>query len=186
MSIEGKVILGIDPGTRVLGYGVINVNKGSLKLIDSGIIDLRRIDNSYEKLRTIFQEVNNLIRLHQPNEMSIEAPFFGKNVQSMLKLGRAQGIAIASAINNGIPIFEYAPKMIKQAISGKGSASKEQVAALVSAILKLGYIPHNLDTTDAIAAAITHAFQFSPVQSVKKVGTSWESYLKQNPQRLKK
>ena len=157
-GLAEKIILGIDPGTNVMGYGVIKVQDNKASIITMGVIDMRKEDDTYLKLGHIFQRVNGIIDSYLPDEMAIEAPFFGKNVQSMLKLGRAQGVAIAAAINHSVPITEYAPLKIKMAITGNGSASKEQVAGMLQRILHLDEndMPKFFDATDALAAAYCH------------------------------
>ncbi|MFT5157755.1 MAG: crossover junction endodeoxyribonuclease RuvC, partial [Bacteroidia bacterium] len=143
-----RIILGIDPGTNIMGYGVLGCNNKSYELISMGVINLQKYDTHALKLKRIFERCLGLIESYKPDEMALEAPFFSKNVQSMLKLGRAQGVAMAAALYRDIPIFEYAPKRIKQSITGKGTASKEQVAAMLKSLLKFEEIPKNLDATD--------------------------------------
>ncbi len=203
-----KIILGIDPGTNIMGYGAIHLLGKEIKLLGAGIISLQKIKDHPLKLKRIFEGTIELIELHKPDELAIEAPFFGKNVQSMLKLGRAQGVAIAAAIVRGIPVFEYSPKKIKHSITGNGNASKEQVAAMLGKILsqpktgktfdfsELRY----LDATDALGAAVCHYFQFNMLkireQTFPKFGTlkknnsgskkkfsGWKSFLAENPGR---
>jgi crossover junction endodeoxyribonuclease RuvC len=187
-----KVILGIDPGTNIMGYGILGCKGVQYQLLSIGIIQLQKIDGHALKLRHIFERCLLLIEEYKPDELAIEAPFFGKNVQSMLKLGRAQGVAIAAALYRDIPIFEYAPKKIKQSITGNGNASKEQVASMMQALLKFEEMPKNLDATDAIAAAMCHYFQstgaFSGTankkgSSAKKSYSGWDAFLKANPDR---
>ena len=180
-----KIILGIDPGTQILGYGVIETSGNKAGYVSMGVIDLRKLTDHYQKLRRIFKEVSNLIELYSPDELAIEAPFYGKNVQSMLKLGRAQGAAIAAALNKDMPIFEYAPKKIKLSITGKGGASKEQVATLLSNILKIEQKPDFFDATDGLAVAYCHFMQQSITQMDKSGSSSWESFIKSNPGRVK-
>ena len=153
-----KVILGIDPGTNIMGYGVIKVMNNKAEMVTMGVIDLRRFEDAYLKLGHIFERVTGIIDAYLPDEMAIEAPFFGKNVQSMLKLGRAQGTAIAAAIHHGVPIHEYAPLKIKMAITGNGSASKEQVAGMLQRLLKFDEdaMTKFMDGTDALGAAYCH------------------------------
>ena len=143
-----NIILGIDPGTTLMGYGVLKVTNGTPEVVTLGVINLKNMTDHFTKLQHIFNRVTGLVKEYLPDELAIEAPFYGKNVQSMLKLGRAQGVAIAAALAFSIPVFEYAPRKIKMAITGQGSASKEQVAALLKNILKLKEIPDNLDATD--------------------------------------
>ena len=154
-----KVILGIDPGTTITGFGVVQLQKNDVSLIKMGIFDLSKLKTHELKLKKIFESTLNLIDEYQPDELSIEAPFFGKNVQSMLKLGRAQGVAMAAALYRDIPIFEYSPKKIKKSITGNGNASKEQVAKMLQSLLNIKDLPKHLDASDGLAAAICHYFQ---------------------------
>lgn len=180
-----RIILGIDPGTNIMGYGILGCNKKSFELISMGIITLGKVDSHALKLKKIFERTLSLIDSYHPDEMALEAPFFGKNVQSMLKLGRAQGVAMAAGLFRDIPIFEYAPKRIKQSITGNGNASKEQVAGILKSLLKFDEIPKNLDATDGMAAAVCHYFQGNkPTQSKKSYG-SWNAFLTDNPDRIK-
>lgn len=166
-----------------MGYGIIICNKNQMKMITMGIIDLRKINDHYSKLKHIFERIIQIIDGYHPDELAIEAPFFGKNVQSMLKLGRAQGVAIAAALSRSIPIFEYAPRKIKMAITGNGNASKEQVAALLQNMLKFDKIPDNLDATDGLAAAVCHFYQNSKIQNTKSYN-SWKDFMNKNPNRI--
>lgn len=184
LFMSNRVILGIDPGTIVMGYGVIEEVKKSPKMITMGVIDLKKISDPYLKLSHIFQRTIGLIDSFNPDELAIEAPFFGKNVQSMLKLGRAQGVAIAAALSRDIPIFEYAPLKIKMAITGNGGASKEQVASILQHTLKFDEIPKDLDATDGLAAAVCHFYQKRPTGTDKKVN-SWKDFIAKNPGRVK-
>jgi crossover junction endodeoxyribonuclease RuvC len=176
-----KIILGVDPGTTVMGYGLVLVKDSKLKLIQYGVIHLEKYSNHAIKLSKIFERVTQLIDEYKPDEMAIEAPFFGKNVQSMLKLGRAQGVAIAAAISREVPIIEYSPKKIKQSVTGNGNASKEQVAAMLGRLLNFKEIPKLLDATDALGVAICHHFQNGTPEKKTK---SWSSFLKENPDRI--
>ena len=155
---EDKIILGIDPGTTVMGYGLIHVKKNQLHMLNFGVIQLSKLANHPDKLKRILDRLNGLIAEYKPDEMAIEAPFFGKNVQSMLKLGRAQGVAIAACLNHNIPFEEYTPRRIKQSITGSGAASKEQVAAMLQKLLNFQEMPKYLDATDGLAAAVCHHF----------------------------
>lgn len=177
-----KIILGIDPGTNVMGYGVIRVNGNKAGLIAMGVIDMRKMTDPYLKLGRIFDRVTGVIQEYLPDEMAIEAPFFGKNVQSMLKLGRAQGVAIAAAIHHDIPIHEYAPLKIKMAITGQGDASKEQVAGMLQRLLKIDQsdMPKFLDATDALGAAYCHFLQSSTPQSLDRHYGSWKDFVNKN------
>ncbi len=180
-----KIILGIDPGTTIMGYGLIEVENKEPSMVALGIIDLRNYSDHYIKLKHIFERVTSLIDQYHPDELAIEAPFYGKNVQSMLKLGRAQGVAIAAALSRSIPIFEYAPRKIKMSITGRGNASKEQVAMLLKNILKIKELPSNLDATDGLAAAMCHFYQANVVLS-DKTYNSWKHFMQKNPGRIKK
>ena len=192
-------IMGIDPGTNYMGYGVLEVEGRALRSVVLGDIDLHTMSDPYRKLRYIFDRVSKLVDDYAPREVALESPFFGANVQSMLKLGRAQGVAIAAALNRDREVFEYAPSRIKQAITGSGSASKEQVAAIVKSMLKIDYMPRRLDATDGLAVALCHYFTArTPIDTamgssrVKGLGggkkaakgsSSWEAFIKQNPER---
>lgn len=179
-----KIILGIDPGTNVLGYGVLQVlDNKVLSSVSMGAVQMKDSDHAL-KLKRIFEKVLELIDLHNPDEFAIEAPFYGKNVQSMLKLGRAQGICMAAALHRDIPITEYSPRKIKQSITGSGAASKEQVAGMLQQLLKLSQLPKHLDATDGMAVAICHHFQSS--SPVSKAGSKdWASFIAKNPDRVK-
>lgn len=192
-------IMGIDPGTNYMGYGIIEIEGNVPHAVVIGEIDMHRIKDPYEKLRYIFDRVRALVEEYRPSEVAFESPFFGENVQSMLKLGRAQGVAVAAALNRDREVFEYAPSRIKQAITGSGSASKEQVAAIVKSMLKIDYMPRRLDATDGMAVALCHYFTArTPIDTamgdrrVKGLGggkkaakgsSSWEAFIKQNPER---
>jgi crossover junction endodeoxyribonuclease RuvC len=184
--MKEKIILGIDPGTIVMGYGLLRVADNKPSLVTMGVLQLDKYEDHYLRLRKIFDRVLSLIDEYHPDELAIEAPFFGKNVQSMLKLGRAQGVAMAAALERDIPIFEYAPLKIKMAITGNGSAAKEQVAAMLQRYLKIpqeNMLPQ-LDATDGLAAAVCHFFQSkSPVQDKKYSG--WKDFIAKNPGRVK-
>jgi crossover junction endodeoxyribonuclease RuvC len=180
-----RIILGIDPGTTIMGYGLIKVIDKDVQLLALGVIELKKYTDHYTKLKKIFDRVLSLIDQFHPDEMAVEAPFFGKNVQSMLKLGRAQGVAISAALSRSIPIFEYAPRKIKMSITGQGNASKEQVAMLLKSLLKLKELPKDLDATDGLAAALCHYYQTNvPVAS--KSFNSWKDFINKNPGRIKK
>ena len=183
---EDRIILGIDPGTTVLGYGLIHVKNGKLSLVNFGIIQLHKLPSHPDKLKRILERINGLIEEYKPDEMAIEAPFFGKNVQSMLKLGRAQGVAIAACLNHNIPFEEYAPRRIKQSITSNGNASKEQVAAMLQSLLNFDEMPKYLDATDGLAVAVCHVFSKGVGEHNKAKGDSWTAFLSQNPGRLKK
>lgn len=183
---DDKVIMGIDPGTNIMGYAFIGVNGNRARLIAMGVIDLRKCKDTYMKLGEIFTRVQGLINSFLPDELAIEAPFFGKNVQSMLKLGRAQGVAIAAAISRQVPIHEYAPLKIKMAITGNGSASKEQVADMLRRMLNISNedMPHFMDATDALGAAFCHFIQHGKPVSEKKY-SSWADFVNKNPGKIK-
>lgn len=183
---DDRVIMGIDPGTNIMGYAFIGVNGNRARLIAMGVIDLRKCKDMYMKLGEIFSRVQGLINSFLPDELAIEAPFFGKNVQSMLKLGRAQGVAIAAAISRQVPIHEYAPLKIKMAITGNGSASKEQVADMLRRMLNISNdeMPHFMDATDALGAAFCHFIQRGNPVSEKKY-SSWADFVTKNPGKVK-
>lgn len=182
-----KIVLGIDPGTNVMGYGVLRVIGNKASMVSMGVIDMRKMTDPYLKLGYIFKRVTGVIESYLPDELAIEAPFFGQNVQSMLKLGRAQGVAIAAAIQRDIPIHEYAPMKIKMALTGNGSASKEQVAGMLQRMLKLNAdeMPQFMDATDALAAAYCHFIQMGAPQSNAKHYGSWKDFVSKNKDRVK-
>lgn len=176
-----KIILGIDPGTTIMGYGLLKVEGNRIELLTLGVLKLNKISDQALKLRKIFERTLSLIDEYHPDELAIEAQFFGKNVQSMLKLGRAQGVAISAALYRDIPYSEYEPKKIKKAITGNGSASKEQVAGMLKHLIGLKEIPDLLDATDAVATALCHHFQ-NKVSTTKSY-SGWDAFLKENPDR---
>ncbi|MBR5654449.1 MAG: crossover junction endodeoxyribonuclease RuvC [Prevotella sp.] len=180
-----KIILGIDPGTNVMGYGVIKVLSNKAEMVAMGVIDMRKISDMYLRLGMIFERVSGIIKEYLPDEMAIEAPFFGKNVQSMLKLGRAQGVAIAAAIHHDIPIHEYAPLKIKMAITGNGQASKEQVQGMLVRLLHLDAsdTPKFLDATDALGAAYCHFLQQGKPESDSNY-RGWKDFVNKNKDRI--
>ena len=179
-----KIILGIDPGTTVTGYGLISITGKTPSLITLGIIDLRKKEDHFKKIRTIFEQTLALIDQYHPDEFAIEAQFFGKNVQSMLKLGRAQGAAISAALYRDLPVFEYAPRMIKMSITGRGQASKEQVSSMLKTILSFSTDKMVLDATDALGAALCHYYQSNkPVASGGY--RNWGDFVKKNSDRIK-
>lgn len=180
-----KIIMGIDPGTNVMGYGILGI-KGKVPFpIVLGTIKLSKFESHYLRLARIYERVSSLVKQYLPDELAIEAPFFGKNVQSMLKLGRAQGVAMAAALARDIPIFEYAPRSIKMAVTGQGAASKEQVANMLKHILNIPdeKMPDLADATDALAAALTHFYEQSK-PAVAKGPSSWKDFLAKNPDRI--
>jgi crossover junction endodeoxyribonuclease RuvC len=188
-----KIILGIDPGTNIMGYGLLKVVDGKAQMITMGVIDLRKFPDAYMKLGHIFERVTGIIDGYLPDEMAIEAPFFGKNVQSMLKLGRAQGVAIAAALSRDLSYTEYEPSVIKQLVTGNGNASKEQVATMLRSILGFDDDPKYLDATDALAVAYTCHMQFSnplgdlrsqlmpKTKRTKSRKKQWAEFVNQNP-----
>jgi len=184
-AILEKIILGIDPGTNIMGYGVLKVTDRTTEMLALGVIDLRKYADHYLKLGHIFERVSGIIESYLPDEMAIEAPFFGKNVQSMLKLGRAQGVAMAVALSRDIPITEYAPLKIKMAITGNGNASKEQVAGMLQRLLHIAEedMPKFLDATDALGAAYCHFMQMG-TPKVEKSYKSWKDFVTKNPDKV--
>ena len=185
MIVSDKIILGLDPGTTTMGYGIIRIRKNKMEMISTGVIHLHKLENHELKLKKIFEKVSFLVEEYLPDEVAVEAPFFGKNVQSMLKLGRAQGVAMAAVLTKDLPIQEYAPRKIKQAITGNGNASKEQVAKMLQSLLKLKELPKKLDATDGLAAAVCHYFQTGKPDSGKRNYSGWSSFVKDNPDRTK-
>ncbi len=193
--------MGIDPGTNYMGYGVIEIRGSKASLVVMGVIDLHRLNDPYAKLSMIFERVSAVVEEYKPRELACESPFFGENVQSMLKLGRAQGVVMAAALSRGVDIFEYAPTKVKQSVAGRGSASKEQLAAIVKSILKIKDSDERLDATDAVAVALCHYFsqctalngEFRSGRSKGLGGgrkelsrsgsSSWEAFVKANPNR---
>ena len=180
-----RIIMGIDPGTNIMGYGVIGINGRKPEVIVMGVIELNKFESHYKRLHRIYERVSGLVAQYLPDEMAIEAPFYGKNVQSMLKLGRAQGVAMAAALMRDIPIAEYAPLTIKQAVTGRGSASKEQVAEMLRRMLNIPKenMPRFADATDALAAALTHFYETGKPQ-IPKGPSSWAQFIAQNPGRV--
>ena len=180
-----KIILGIDPGTSIMGFGIIKVVGKKMEFIQMNELMLKKYDDHYVKLKLIFERTIELIDTYHPDEVALEAPFFGKNVQSMLKLGRAQGVAMAAALSRDIPVTEYAPLKIKMAITGNGKSSKEQVALMLKSLLNLKTLPKNLDATDGLAAAVCHHYNSGRVVGGKNY-TGWAAFVKQNEKRVKK
>ncbi|MCF0193924.1 MAG: crossover junction endodeoxyribonuclease RuvC [Bacteroidaceae bacterium] len=181
-----KIILGVDPGTTVMGYGVLRVVERKVEVVTLGVIDLRKIKDMYLRLGKILERMNSIIEGYKPDEMAIESPFLEKNVQTMLKLGRAQGIAIAAAIHHQVPITEYAPMKIKMAITGQGGASKEQVRGMLVRILHLdeAALPQFLDATDGLAAAYCHYLQLlAPMNSARQY-KSWKDFALKNSAKI--
>lgn len=178
-----RIILGIDPGTIIMGYGLIHIKNTKPELLSSGVLKLQKFEDHALRLQKIFERTIGIIEEYKPDELAIEAPFFGKNVQSMLKLGRAQGVAIAAALSKNIPITEYSPKKIKMSVTGNGNASKEQVAAMLQQLLQFKNADGHLDATDALGAAMCHYFQSKNLSGAKKSYTGWKSFLADNPKR---
>lgn len=176
-------ILGVDPGTNLLGFAILEVKQKKLSMLEMGVIHLHKLGDQHLKLKRIFNRIQAIIDTYQPREMAIEAPFFGKNVQSMLKLGRAQGVAMAAAITKDVQITEYSPKKIKQSVTGNGNATKEQVAAMLSNILNVDFGDHYLDASDALGATVCHYYQSQSPLAGKKKYNDWSGFLKDNPDR---
>ncbi len=177
--------MGIDPGTNILGYGVIKVTGKRIESLTHGVIMLNKLNAHTDKLKAIFEKTLRIIDQYLPDEMAVEAPFFGKNVQSMLKLGRAQGVVMAAALYRNISIVEYAPRKVKQSVTGNGSASKEQVAAMLESILNTKIDAKYQDATDGLAVALCHHFQDGPLGNVS-TSKSWDQFIKNNPDRVGK
>lgn len=186
MIQKERIILGIDPGTQVMGYGVLRILNNKPQMMTIGVLKLSAKDDHYLKLKKIYAFVLSLVEEYLPDELAIEAPFFGKNVQSMLKLGRAQGVAMAAALSRDIPVFEYAPLKIKMSLTGNGNAAKEQVAYMVQSFLKIPQeqMLKELDATDGMAAALCHFFQTNKPQT-EKAFTSWKDFINKNPGKVK-
>ena len=178
-----KIILGIDPGTTIMGFGLIKVKGKNMEFLQLNELQLKKYSDHYIKLKLIFERTIELIDNFKPDEIAIEAPFFGKNVQSMLKLGRGQGVAMAAGLSREIPITEYSPKKIKMAITGNGNASKEQVAKMLQSLLNLKELPKNLDSTDGLAAAVCHFYNSGKVSTSKNY-SGWNAFVKQNETRI--
>lgn len=179
-----KIILGIDPGTNVMGYGLILIEGQKYSLIQFGVIHLKKYSTHELKLKKIFERITGLIEEFHPDSVALEAPFYGENIQSMLKLGRAQGVAMAAALAREIPIAEYSPKKVKQSVTGNGNSSKIQVAEMLKTLLKIEEIPKLLDATDALAVALCHHFHDGRLQTRGRTA-GWKSFLEENPGRVK-
>ncbi|MCB0508004.1 MAG: crossover junction endodeoxyribonuclease RuvC [Chitinophagales bacterium] len=186
MAEDIQIILGIDPGTQITGYGIIQCQAQSIELLAIGTIQTEKFDDHYDRLQCIYDRILEIILAYKPHILAIEAPFFGKNVQSMLKLGRAQGMAIAAALSQKISIQEYSPKKVKQSITGNGNAAKEQVAAMLGHILKTDVLPKQLDATDGLAVAVCHHFAMRGVPTQGKKYSGWDAFIKDNPSRIVK
>jgi len=182
--MDSKVILGIDPGTNLMGWAILSIVQKRLKPLEIGVLELNKIKDPFLKLQRIFEEVCGLITTWHPDELAIEAPFYGKNVQSMLKLGRAQGVAIAAALAHQLAVFEYAPRKVKLSITGRGAASKEQVAAMLQKTLEMVKAPVKWDATDALAVAVCHYYQTQSVAPVTSGPKSWEAFVAKHPERI--
>ena len=186
MTKESRTILGIDPGTNLLGFGIVRVGAdGKPHFVDMGVLDLRKMNDIYGKLEVIFEKVGALCDLHHPDDLAIESPFYGKNAQVILKLGRAQGAAIAAALFRQIPVFEYAPRKVKMAITGRGDASKEQVKLLMEKTLKTTMDNKFLDASDALAIAMCHFYQLTSPLSDAASSTNWKKFVESHPDRIK-
>lgn len=185
MADFDRIIMGIDPGTNVMGYGVLGVKGRKVEPIVLGVIKLSKFESHYLRLHRIFERVQSLAEQYLPDEVALEAPFFGKNVQSMLKLGRAQGVAMAAVLSRDIPVAEYAPRVIKMAVTGNGQASKEQVANMLKHLLNIREeaMPDFLDATDALAVALTHYYETGK-PAVAKGPKNWKEFLAKNPDRV--
>lgn len=184
--MNDKTIIGIDPGTNILGYGVIRVNASGPHYVDMGVFDLRKIKEPFEKLANIFAGIGEILDEVRPDEMAVESPFYGKNAQVILKLGRAQGAAITAAVMRGIPVCEYAPRKAKIAICGNGAASKEQVSMMIQKTLKVDLDPKYLDATDALAIALCHYYEHSRPFPSSCGKSDWKKFLEENPGRVRK
>ncbi|HHP7240870.1 MAG TPA: crossover junction endodeoxyribonuclease RuvC [Cyclobacteriaceae bacterium] len=178
-----KIILGLDPGTNIMGYGIIEVLRDQVKLIQYGVIQLNKYESHELRLKKIFERVTGIIDDYKPDHVALEAPFYGKNIQVMLKLGRAQGVAMAAALSREIPITDYAPRKVKQSVTGNGNASKEQVSAMLQRLLSFKHDEKLLDATDALAVALCHHFQRGV--PTKKNYSNWKSFISENPDRMK-
>jgi crossover junction endodeoxyribonuclease RuvC len=185
-SKQEQVIMGVDPGTNVLGYCVIRVDNNALTILTNSVIHLKKTDGHVNKLRHIYDILYQIIKQHKPTVLAIEAPFYAKNVQSMLKLGRAQGAAMLAAVHLDLEVIEYSPRKIKQSITGKGNASKEQVARMLQSMLKFTSLPAYFDETDALAAAVCHVHASGKVALTSRSFHSWDAYIKANPKRVAK
>ena len=181
MNNNEIIILGVDPGTTIMGFGVISVKGQKMNLLELNELQLKKEKDHFTKLKLIFDRTIDLINKYNPDEISIEAPFFGKNVQSMLKLGRAQGVAMAAALSRELIVYEYSPKKIKMSITGNGNASKEQVAKMLKNIFDIKVLPKNLDSTDGLAAAVCHFHNRGGYESSEKKYSGWSSFINQNP-----
>lgn len=186
-SFYSNIILGIDPGTVIMGFGLVGIRQKKPELLGMGTLSLRKYSNAYERLRQIHEKVTALIIEYQPNDFAIEAPFYGKNVQSMLRLGRAQGVAIAAAMQAGIPVCEYSPKKIKLSVTGNGNASKEQIWQMLEYTLHFSEKPHYFDATDAVAVALCHHYQQNTlVSTMGREVKDWKDFIEKYPNKVLK
>lgn len=183
--MASRTIIGIDPGTNILGFGVVDVVDGRPRFVDMGVLDMRKEKDPYGKLRQIFDTVSEVIKTYHGTEMALESPFYGKNAQVILKLGRAQGAAMIAALEQGLGVTEYAPRAAKQAITGNGAASKEQVSAMLEKTLDITVKAEHLDATDALAIALCHFYTTSNPLAALKGKSSWERFIKEHPDRVK-
>ena len=187
MTDKEKTILGIDPGTNLLGFGIVRVDaSGKPHFVDMGVVDLRKVASPYDKLEIIREKVGALCDLHHPDDLAIESPFYGKNAQVILKLGRAQGAAMVAGLDRGVQIYEYAPRKAKMTICGNGAASKEQVSLMVQRTLGIEIASKYLDATDALALAMCHFYQLTSPLVAVQASSSWEKFVASNPERIKK
>ena len=178
--------MGIDPGTNLLGFGIVRIDEtGKVHYVDMGVVDLRKMPDGYEKLNIIFTKVGALCDLYKPDDLAVESPFYGRNAQVILKLGRAQGAAMIAALSREIPVYEYAPRKVKMAICGNGAASKEQVSLIVEKTLGINIAPQHLDATDALGIAMCHYYQLKSPLSAAGASSSWEKFVQMNPDRIK-
>jgi crossover junction endodeoxyribonuclease RuvC len=180
-----EIILGVDPGTNLLGYAIIAVKGREIEVITLGVLKLAKYSDQYAKLQKIFEKMSALIEQYKPQEFAIEAPFFGKNVQSMLKLGRAQGVCMAAALHHNLPVAEYSPRRVKQSITGRGAASKEQVSGMLHHQIRFEDLTSSLDASDALAVAMCHHYSKASPGTKTTSYTGWEAFLKDNPGRVK-
>jgi crossover junction endodeoxyribonuclease RuvC len=186
MTKKSNIILGIDPGSVIMGHGIIEVTGKAITLLEMGVLKMSSKEDAYDRLKQVYAAIETLVKKYKPDTFAIEAPFFGKNVQSMLKLGRAQGVAIAAAMRYGVPVTEYSPKKVKQAITGNGNASKEQVMKMLERIVNVKESADYFDATDAVAVAICHHFQqTSPLAATLKKSRGWDDFISKNPGRVK-
>ncbi len=188
MQQKKIIILGVDPGTIIMGYGLIEIKNNKPYLLELGVLKPGKVSDTYKKLQLIFNTISGLITKYQPTSFAIEAPFFGKNVQSMLKLGRAQGVAIAAAMRHGLDVTEYSPKKVKQSVTGNGNADKKQVMKMLQHILQFTEDPKHYDATDALAVAVCHHFQNGATSTATKTkkAKGWDDFIKNNPEKVKK